>query len=51
MTMNNKAKELALFFLRDAGCSDTATEKQITDAIEKQFLYILKSIEKNLKDI
>ena len=31
--MNNKAKELALFFLRDAGCSDTATEKQITDAI------------------
>ena len=38
MTMNNKAKELALFFLRDAGCSDTATEKQITDAIEKTIL-------------
>ncbi len=36
--MNNKAKELALFFLRDAGCSDTATEKQITDAIEKTIL-------------
>ncbi len=36
--MNNEAKELALFFLRKAGCSDTATEKQITDAIEKTIL-------------
>ena len=36
--MNNKAKELALFFLRDAGCNDTATEKQIVDAIDKTIL-------------
>lgn len=36
--MNNKAKELALFFLRNAGYNDTATEKQIDDAIEKTFL-------------
>lgn len=36
--MNNEAKELALFFLRKAGCSDTATEKQIADAIDKTIL-------------
>ncbi len=36
--MNNEAKDLALFFLRNSGCIDIATEEQIVSAIEKTIL-------------
>jgi len=33
-----EAKKLALYFLREAGCNDAATESQINDAIQKTLL-------------
>jgi hypothetical protein len=36
--MIGEAKKLALYFLREAGCNDTASERQINDAIQKTLL-------------
>lgn len=36
--MIEEAKKLALYFLREAGCNDTASESQISEAIRKTLL-------------
>jgi hypothetical protein len=36
--MIEEAKKLTLYFLREAGCNDTASESQISDAIQKTLL-------------
>ena len=36
--MIEEAKNLALYFLRETGCNDTASESQINDAIQKTLL-------------
>ena len=35
--MIEEAKKLALYFLREVGCNDTASESQINESIQKRY--------------